>query len=172
MFYFAAVITTLMFWTTLISSKNYTRVINWDVLITIACAFGVSKGIQNSGLADIIAYGIINTVEDLGPVYVLAGVYLVTTLFTELITNNAAAALVFPIALSVANQMGISPNPFFITICVAASASFATPIGYQTNLIVQSIGNYKFKDYLRVGIPLNLIAFLISILVIPRIWSF
>jgi di/tricarboxylate transporter len=172
MFYFAAVITTLMFWTTLISAKNYTRHIDWDVLITIACAFGVSKGMQNSGLADIIAYGVINSVENLGPVFALAGVYLVTTFFTEVITNNAAAALVFPIALSVANQMGINPQPFFITICVAASASFATPIGYQTNLIVQSIGNYKFKDYLRVGIPLNIITFILSMIFIPRIWGF
>jgi len=78
----------------------------------------------------------------------------------------------FPIALSAARQMGVDPHPFFITICIAASASFSTPIGYQTNLIVQGIGEYKFKDYLKIGIPLNLIIMLVSILLIPLFWSF
>jgi di/tricarboxylate transporter len=97
---------------------------------------------------------------------------LITTIFTEIITNNAAAALVFPIAFSAATQMGVDPKPFFIAICIAASASFATPIGYQTNLLVQGLGNYKFGDYLKVGLPMNLIAFIISVTLIPMIWPF
>ena len=92
--------------------------------------------------------------------------------FTELITNNAAAALAFPLALSISSQMGVSPMPFFVVICMAASASFSTPIGYQTNLIVQGIGNYKFTDFVRIGLPLNIITFLISIFLIPLIWPF
>jgi len=91
---------------------------------------------------------------------------------TEVVTNNAAAAITFPIAVSAAQQLGVDPRPFIIAICIAASASFSTPIGYQTNMIVQAFGNYKFKDFLRVGIPLNLIVFLLSVLIIPLIWEF
>ena len=87
-------------------------------------------------------------------------------------TNNAAAALAFPLALSLSVQLGVDPTPFFVVICMAASASFSTPIGYQTNLIVQGIGNYKFMDFVRIGLPLNLITFLISIFLIPLIWPF
>ena len=105
-------------------------------------------------------------------IMVLATIFLLTNLFTELITNNAAAALIFPIAMSAASQMGIDPRPFFIAICIAASASFSTPIGYQTNLIVQSLGNYKFRDFFRIGFALNIIAFIISMLLIPVFWSF
>ena len=98
--------------------------------------------------------------------------FIITNLFTELITNNAAAALAFPLALSLSNQLGVSPMPFFVVICIAASASFSTPIGYQTNLIVQGIGNYKFMDFVRIGLPLNILTFIISVILIPLIWPF
>ena len=84
----------------------------------------------------------------------------------------AAAALAFPLALSIANQLGVDPMPFFILVCVASSACFSSPIGYQTNLIVQGIGNYRFTDFVRVGLPLNLLVALVSILLIPQIWPF
>lgn len=110
--------------------------------------------------------------NDLGPYVLLAIIFIITNIFTELITNNAAAALSFPIALSVANQLNVDPTPFFVVICMAASASFSTPIGYQTNLIVQGVGGYKFMDFVKIGLPLNVISFLISIFVIPLIWEF
>ena len=87
-------------------------------------------------------------------------------------TNNAAAALTFPISLSIAQQLGVSPMPFFVTICMAASSSFSTPIGYQTNLIVQGVGGYRFADFVRVGLPLNIISFLLSVFLIPIFWPF
>jgi di/tricarboxylate transporter len=108
----------------------------------------------------------------MGPYALLAIVYIITNVFTELITNNAAAALSFPIGLSVATQLGVNPTPFFVAICVAASASFSSPIGYQTNLIVQGIGGYKFTDFVKIGLPLNVITFLVSVILIPMIWSF
>ena len=83
-----------------------------------------------------------------------------------------ACALAFPLALSLSNQLGVSPMPFFVVICIAASASFSTPIGYQTNLIVQGIGNYKFTDFVRIGLPLNILTFIISVILIPLIWPF
>jgi di/tricarboxylate transporter len=87
-------------------------------------------------------------------------------------TNNAAAALAFPISISMAEHLGVSPMPFIVVICIAASASFCTPIGYQTNLIVQGVGGYKFSDFVKIGLPLNLIVGIMSVLLIPLFWPF
>jgi di/tricarboxylate transporter len=95
-----------------------------------------------------------------------------TNIFTEIITNNAAAALMFPIALSASSQLGVDPHPFCITICIAASASFSTPIGYQTNLLVKGIGGYRFNDYVKVGLPLNIVSMIITVILVPLLWSF
>ena len=172
MFFFAAVTVVLMAMMKIFTPKKYTKPINWDVLITIACAIGVSRALQESGAADFIARNTINLSKGFGPLGVLVAIFLITNIFTEIITNNAAAAIAFPIAYAAATQLGVDPKPFFITICVAASASFSTPIGYQTNLIVQSIGNYKFSDYWKIGLPLNILALIISMLVIPQFWPF
>lgn len=172
MFFFACVTTVIMAWTGLFSPRKYTKLISWDVLITIACAFAISKAMINSGFADIIAGYIIQLAEqvrhsDNGIYVMLAALYLITNLFTELITNNAAAALSFPLAVSISTKLGVDPTPFFVCICFAASASFSTPIGYQTNLIVQGIGGYRFMDFVRVGLPMNIIVFLLSVFLIP-----
>jgi di/tricarboxylate transporter len=172
MFFFAAIAMVLMASMKIFSAKKYTKPINWDVLITVASAFGISRALQNSGAADVIAHTAINISKNFGVLGVLAAIYIITNIFTEIITNNAAAALSFPIALSAATQLGVDPRPFFIAIAVAASASFSTPIGYQTNLIVQSIGNYKFSDYWKIGLPLNILAFIVSMIVIPIFWDF
>ncbi len=172
MFFFAAITVVLMALMKIFTPKKYTKPINWDVLITIAAAIGVSRALQNSGAADFIAHSTINLSKGFGPLGVMAAIFIITNVFTEIITNNAAAAITFPIAYAAATQLGVDPRPFFITICIAASASFSTPIGYQTNLIVQSIGNYKFSDYWKIGLPLNILALIISMLVIPRFWPF
>ena len=172
MFFFVSITTIIMAWTNLFPARKYTKYISWDILITIACAFAISKAMVNSGVADSVAKFIIGLSDDYGPHVLLAMVFIITNLFTELITNNAAAALAFPLALSISAQLGVSPTPFFVVICMAASASFSTPIGYQTNLIVQGIGNYKFTDFVRIGLPLNIITFLISVILIPLIWNF
>ena len=172
MFFFVCITTIIMAWTKIFPPKKYTKYISWDILITIACAFAISKAMENSGFAALIARHIIGMSSSMGPYALLAIVFIITNIFTELITNNAAAALSFPIALSVATQLGVDPTPFFVVICMAASASFSTPIGYQTNLIVQGSGSYKFTDFVKIGLPLNLITFLISVFVIPMIWKF
>ena len=172
MFFFVCITTIIMAWTKIFPPKKYTKYISWDILITIACAFGISKAMENSGFASLIAQHIISMADDLGPYALLAIIFIITNIFTELITNNAAAALSFPIALSVASQLGVDPKPFFVVICMAASASFSTPIGYQTNLIVQGVGGYKFMDFVKVGLPLNITTFLISVFLIPQIWKF
>lgn len=172
MFFFSIMAALLLIWLKIMPHQKYTRSISWDVLITIACSFALSKALQNSGAAESLARSVISISEGMGPVGVLIALYITTNIFTEIITNNAAAALLFPIALAAAQQLNVDPKPFFVAIAIAASASFSTPIGYQTNLIVQAIGDYKFKDFLKIGLPLNLLAFIISIIAIPFFWDF
>lgn len=172
MFYFSALALFSMTLFKLFPAKKYTKFVSWDVLIAIASAFAISTAMQKSHIADAIADSLISISHQLGPMGMIAALYFVTTIITEFITNNAAAALAFPVALSMSESLGLAdPMPFFITICVAASASFATPIGYQTNLIVQSIGGYKFTDYLKVGVPLNILCLIITTIFIPLIYD-
>ena len=126
MFFFVSVTTIIMAWTKIFPARKYTKYISWDILITIACAFAISKAMVNSGVADAVAKYIIGLTEHYGPTVLLAVMFIITNLFTELITNNAAAALAFPLALSISSQLGVSPTPFFVVICMAASASFST----------------------------------------------
>ncbi|MDH6304347.1 di/tricarboxylate transporter [Parabacteroides sp. PF5-5] len=172
MFFFVCITTVIMAWMNLFPAKKYTKYISWDILITIACAFAISKAIGNSGLADVAARYIISLSETTGPYVLLAMTFLITNIFTQLITNNAAAALGFPVALSVATQLGVNPTPFFVVICVAASTSFISPVSYQTNMIVQGIGGYTFMDFVKFGLPLNIIVFLLAVFLTPLIWPF
>lgn len=148
------------------------RSIELNVLIVIASALGISVALEKTGAARFLALHIIDAVGGWGPLGLLAAICFATTLLTELITNNAAAALIFPIAVAAAQNAGLDPKPFVIAIAISASASFATPIGYQTNLMVQGPGGYTFRDFLRVGLPLNLLFMIVSILVIPLVWPF
>ena len=102
----------------------------------------------------------------------LALVYLTTMLMTETLSNNATVVLMAPIALSLGDTLGVDPRPFVIATCIAASASFSTPIGYQTNTYVYGVGGYRFADFAKVGVPLNLLYFIASVLLIPWIWGF
>ena len=106
------------------------------------------------------------------PWLALAAVYLATNLVTEVVTNNAAVALMFPVGLQTAAAMGVDPMPFVMVIMMAGSASFATPLGYQTNLMVYGPGGYRFSDYLRVGIPMNLLVGVLAVLLAPLFWAF
>jgi len=145
------------------------RTIDWQVLVVIAASFGIGSALQTSGAAGAIAGSIIGSTGG-SPLLALTLIYLITALFSALITNNAAAVLMFPIALASADQLETNVVAFAITIMVAASASFATPIGYQTNLMVYGPGGYRFTDYLWVGLPLTLLVGLITVLIVPLVW--
>jgi di/tricarboxylate transporter len=106
------------------------------------------------------------------PFLLMVVIYVLTAVFTETITNNAVAAMLLPIAIAVAWEGGYSPRPFIIAICLAASLSFATPIGYQTNLMVMGPGGYRPRDFLRCGLPLTILVMVVSLTLIPLIWSF
>ncbi len=153
------------------SSVRAFRNIEWSVLLVIGAALSIGKALESTGAAAAIASSLIQFSGD-NPWLALAIVYGVTNLLTEVITNNAAAALVFPIALAVSQSLGVNFTPFAIAIMIGASASFSTPIGYQTNLMVYGPGGYKFSDFLRVGIPLNVIFWLITITLTPIFYPF
>ena len=147
------------------------RAVDWQVLVVIAASFGVGIALQVSGAANAVAEFIIALAGG-RPWFSLALVFVVTALFTGLATNNAAAVIMFPIVVATANSMSVSVLPFAVTVMIAASASFATPIGYQTNLMVYGVGGYRFMDFLRIGIPLTVLAGLVTILVVPLVWEF
>lgn len=172
MFFFVCIASVIMAWMNIFPTRKYTKFVSWDILIAIASAFAISKAMQNSGMADAVAGWAVGMSRGQSAYFMLALVFIICNVFTELMTNNAAAALSFPIALSMAEHLGVSPMPFIVTICVAASCSFCTPIGYQTNLIVQGVGGYRFGDFFKVGLPLNLIALVVSVLLVPMIWPF
>lgn len=172
MLFWAAIVAVIMAFTGIFPAKRYTKFISWDILVTIASAFAISRAMILSGLADAIAAGVITLCNTLSPRFVLALIYIITNIITEIITNNAAAAFSFPIALSAATQLGVSPTPLLVAIAIAASASFCSPIGYQTNTIVQGLGGYRFRDFVRAGLPLSVIAFTVSMIFIPIFWEF
>ena len=145
--------------------------IDWSVLLVIGGSLGIGLALERSGAAQAIATTLISLAGE-HPHMVLAAVYLTTMLFTELITNNAAAVLVFPIAVATANSLELSIMPFAMAVMMAASAAFATPIGYQTSLMVFGPGGYRFSDYLRFGIPLNILLMAICVTLIPMVWPF
>lgn len=153
------------------STSQARRSIEWNVLVVIAASLGLGLALEKTGAATTLAGLLIGLVHD-QPWWALAMVFIATTLITQIITNNAAGALTFPIAMSTAERLGVSPMPFIICVMIAASASFSTPIGYQTNLMVYGPGGYRFSDYLRIGIPLNILLGIVAVGLAPFIWPF
>lgn len=147
------------------------RSIEWPVLLVIGAALGISEAMQVTGAAEAIAQTFLQ-VAGSNPWLALAAIYGVSMVMTEIITNNAAAALMFPIALSVAQSLQVSIMPYLIAIMIGASASFSTPIGYQTNLMVYGPGGYKFTDFARMGVPLNLLFWGMTVIIAPLVYPF
>lgn len=155
-----------------ISSSDARQSIDWPVLITIAAAFGIGTALAKSGAAESIASALVSVTQPWGPIAALAAIFLFVSILTELITNNAAAALTFPFCIATAEQMNCSPIPFVIALALAASASFMTPVGYQTNMMVFGPGGYRFSDFVRIGLPLNLLLWVAAVLLIPYFFPF
>lgn len=154
-----------------ITASRARRSVDLPVLVVIASSFALGTAMSETGAAEWVA-GSLMSFGPLTPWLALAMVYVLTTTFTEVITNNAAAVLMFPIALAVSEQLGVNFVPFAIAVMFAASASFITPLGYQTNLMVYGPGRYQFTDYIRIGLPLSLVVGATSIALIPLIWNF
>ena len=146
------------------------RAIRWDILMLIFGMLALGLAMEKSGAASLLVGHLAELTAGFGPIAVLAVLYLVTSFLTEIMSNNAAAILLTPIAIGLGAQLGIDPRPFVVAVMFAASASFATPIGYQTNTLVYSAGGYRFSDFLKIGVPLNLVMFAAAMIVIPILW--
>ena len=158
-------------------AKDAYASVEWSILIIIFGMLALGQAMDSTGASLLIAESMTGLVGQFAPahlqnVIMLALIYLITSTFTEFLSNNAAVALMVPIALGIAATLGVDPRPFVVASCIAASASFATPIGYQTNTYVYGVGGYRFFDFTKVGLPLNLICFAVTVAVVPIFWDF
>lgn len=161
----------LMILTQCLSASEARSALDIQVVVTIAAALGLGNALWESGAAQMIAEGLVSAVG-VNPFVLLIVIYLMTVVFTEMITNTAVAALLLPIAVAIGQEGDVSPRPFIMVIAIGASMAFLTPIGYQTNLMVMGPGGYTPRDYLKSGIPLAILIAITAIVLIPRIWSF
>lgn len=162
----------LMIATRCISGGVAVNSIKWQILVSIAAAIGIGNALKISGAAEHIATQLLNTTSSLGPYGILFLVFMLTSVFSELITHNGAAALMFPITMSTVGQLDVNPNPFVLTLIIACACTFMTPMTYQTNLMVYGPGGYHFFDYFRLGFPLTLITAVITALLAPAFFPF
>ena len=153
-----------------LDTEDAYKAIDWRILALIFGMLSISIAMNKVGLIESLVDQVVALSPLLGPLFMLSFVYLLTSILTEVISNNAVAVLLTPIAIGVAQQLGADPRPFVVAVMFAASASFATPIGYQTNTFVYSAGGYRFSDFMRIGIPLNLIMWAAATFVIPWVW--
>ena len=147
------------------------RGVDFQILTVIGASFGIGAAMIKTGLAEDIAHWLVTASSSLGPWGLLAVIYAMTSIFTAAMTNNAAAVLMFPIAIAVATEQALNPMPFVVAITIAASCEFSTPIGYQTNLMVMGPGGYKWLDYTRFGGPLTIVCGIMCVLIAPRVFG-
>ncbi len=158
--------------TRILKPEDVYRSINWQVIFLLAGILPLGVAMHTSGAAGFIAERTVGMVGQMGPVAILAAIYLLAAVMTETMSNAAAAVLLAPIAISIAEQIGVDPRPFLMAVTFAASTGFSTPVGYQTNTMIYNPGGYKYTDFLRAGVPLNLIFWGLSVVFIPRLWAF
>ena len=162
----------LMILTRCTTSTRARQEINWQVLLAVGAAIGLGGALKETGAAAVIAEGVMGVVRPLGPHGVLFVMFVLVNVVTQFVTNVAAAVVMFPIVLASASSLGVSPEPFVVVLMSAAACSFATPIGYQTNLMVSGPGGYRFGDFMRLGIPLTLIVAVIATVIAPVAFPF
>ncbi len=152
-------------------SKAY-KGISWTSVVMIAAMIPMGLALQKTGLAQIAANSLVDSLGKIGPIALLGGIFLLTTAFSQTINNSATAVLMAPIAIMASTTLGVSPKPFMIGVAVSASTAFLTPVGTTTNAMVMTAGGYQFMDYVKVGAPLLLLFFITTLCIVPWIWNF
>jgi di/tricarboxylate transporter len=155
-----------------ISAEEAYRGLRPEILLLIAGMVVVGLSLEVTGLASLATDALVGWVRDLGPLIALAILYGATLFLTEILSNAAVAVLLAPVAVALAESLGVSPRPFLVGVMLAASAAFATPFGYQTNVLVYQLGRYSYMDFVRIGVPLNLLTWMVGVLTIPRFFPF
>lgn len=155
-----------------LTSDEAYKSIEWPILMLIFGMLAISIAMRNSGLDQLLTGQLAALGEGMSPWLMLSLVILITSVATEALSNNAIAVLFTPVAIGLAQQMGVDPRPFVVGVMFAANCSFATPIGYQTNTLVYSAGNYRFADFARLGVPMNVLTWLLCSVLIPLFWPF
>jgi di/tricarboxylate transporter len=146
--------------------------VDWRVIFLLASVIPLGVAMHKSGAAELIAVQSVWLFGGMNPVVILAVFYILTAILTECMSNNASAALLAPIAISTAVEMGVDPKPLLMAVTFAASTSFATPVGYQTNMMIYNPGGYRFTDFMKVGLPLIVLFCITSVYFIPKFWPF
>jgi di/tricarboxylate transporter len=162
----------LMVLTGCLNLRDAYRAIRGDVLLLIVGTIALGAAMEKTGATQLYAEWFLSPFKNTSPGVVLAGIILLTSISTQILSNNATAVLILPISIATALVLDVNPKPFIIAVCFGASACFASPIGYQTNLLVYGPGNYRFSDYLKLGIPLNILVIVMGSLLIPVFWPF
>ena len=155
-----------------ITATKARQSVQWNVLIVIACGLGIANAMEKTGAATIVAEILVSLLRDVGPFGALVAIYILCMLLAEFLQHSAAVAMMFPIAVATASQVGSDPRPFVIAVAIACTCCFASPVAYQTHLIVYGAGGYRFRDFVRVGLPLNILCLIVAVVVIPRVWAF
>ncbi|GIV09567.1 MAG: membrane protein [Fimbriimonadales bacterium] len=162
----------LMILTSCLKPDQAVQSIDWRLLIMLGAMLGLGTAMETTGAARWLTTNFIGALGALGPIVALSGFYLLTSLLTEVMSNNATAVLMAALGIEVAAALGVDARPFLFAVAYAASTSFMTPIGYQTNTMVFGVGQYQFSDFVRVGAPLNILFWILATLLIPRFWGF
>ena len=162
----------LMVFTGCLQMRDAYRAMQGNILLLIAGTMALGAAMEKTGASQLYAEMFVSMFSGWSPGILLGGRILLTSISTQILSNNATAVLMVPIAVSTAVGIGVDPKPFIIGICFGASACFATPIGYQTNLLVYTPGGYRFSDYLKMGVPLNLLVVILATVLIPMFWHF
>jgi di/tricarboxylate transporter len=166
----------VLFLTQCLKPKEGYLAVQWNILFLIFAMLGMGAAMEVTGTSDYLASAMVGSVQRFiplahQPLVMLACVYLLTNVLTEILSNNAAAVLMATIAVGTAITLEVDPRPYLIAVAIAASASFATPIGYQTNTYVYGSGGYRFSDFIKVGLPVNLLCFVVAMVMIPLVWG-
>jgi di/tricarboxylate transporter len=162
----------LMILTGVLTMEEAYRSIEWKAIFLIAGMLPLGIAMEHSGAAGLLAEGVVNLVGAYGALAVMAGLFVLAAVASQVMPNPAVAVLLAPIAFNTANGLGVSPYPMMMAVAVSASAAFLSPVGHPANVLIMGPGGYRFSDYLKMGIPLTLVVLLVSLLVVPIIWPF